>query len=336
MPRNRPRPASPARAAPTRHIRERPGDDRTCEMQRLEQRQEGFGPAADAVQEHHGCAFAFPDGDKPHRCGRFDRERIAASSSFLRGEVSLEARRQGTRREAPRTGSESKGVRRAYDFAASMMRNWARSFPPPAIDRKRARDMQACHHAPRAALVRAAPRRPEEGDGRKGRPVRRPQRARTCPAPTIAASASVWPREHDDGFGRTRAEGAGAGERRDELGEAPAAVATASTMSARRARPASTACSSRAETKSRKGAAPPSASVAPAAMACPPPLSARPASTAAATARPRSAPSIERPEPVIVPSGAIEKAKAGRRWRSFSLAATRPTDPGSNAAHGRG
>ena len=53
-----------------------------------------------------------------------------------------------------------------------------------------------------------------------------------------------------------------------------------------------------------------SASVTPAAIACPPPLTANPASTAARTARPRSTPAIERPEPVACPP--VERKREGR------------------------
>ena len=45
-------------------------------------------------------------------------------------------------------------------------------------------------------------------------------------------------------------------------------------------------------------------------MAWPPPLIARPASTAARTARPRSTPAIERPEPVACPP--VERQREGR------------------------
>ena len=54
---------------------------------------------------------------------------------------------------------------------------------------------------------------------------------------------------------------------------------------------------------------------------------ATPASIAARTARPRSTPAIERPEPVACPPASVS-AKAGRSNRSLSLAASRPTTPG--------
>ena len=59
---------------------------------------------------------------------------------------------------------------------------------------------------------------------------------------------------------------------------------------------------------------------------------ANPCSTAARTARPRSTPGTERPDPVAVPSGLSVKAKAGRRKRSFRRAAIKPTTPGCHSA----
>src|SRR5262249_39872439 len=62
-------------------------------------------------------------------------------------------------------------------------------------------------------------------------------------------------------------------------------------------------------------------------MAWPPPLMMRPVLMAWRTARPRSTPVIERPEPVPMPPGSSAMAKAGRPNRSFNRAATRPTTP---------
>src|SRR5439155_760250 len=63
-------------------------------------------------------------------------------------------------------------------------------------------------------------------------------------------------------------------------------------------------------------------------MAWPPPLISRPCRTASRTARPRSTPAIERPEPVPMPPGSSAIAKAGRPNFSLSLPATMPTTPG--------
>ena len=72
----------------------------------------------------------------------------------------------------------------------------------------------------------------------------------------------------------------------------------------------------------------------PAAMAWPPPFTSRPSVTAWRTARPRSTPGIERPEPEPTSPGPSATAKAGRPNRSFKRAATRPTTPGMPARRG--
>ena len=75
----------------------------------------------------------------------------------------------------------------------------------------------------------------------------------------------------------------------------------------------------RASLRDRRGTrrARPCATVMPAAMAWPPPLTSRPSVTAWRTARPRSTPGIERPEPVPMSPGPSATAKAGRPNRSF-------------------
>ena len=71
--------------------------------------------------------------------------------------------------------------------------------------------------------------------------------------------------------------------------------------------------------KARNGPSWPGLMVTPAAMAWPPPLAMRPVSTASITARPRSTPGTERPEPVPVPSG-CERDGEGRALEALAQA----------------
>ena len=73
----------------------------------------------------------------------------------------------------------------------------------------------------------------------------------------------------------------------------------------------------RFEKRPQRPPARPCASVTPAAMAWPPPLSRSPSATARRTARPISTPAMERPEPVPMPPGSSAMAKAGRPNFSF-------------------
>ena len=105
---------------------------------------------------------------------------------------------------------------------------------------------------------------------------------------------------------------------------AAAAVTAPSISSASSRRAASTADASASSRYARKALSASLRSVTPAAMAWPPPLIRSPSLTAWRTARPRSTPAIERPEPVPMPPGSSAMAKAGRPNRSLSRAATRP------------
>ena len=69
------------------------------------------------------------------------------------------------------------------------------------------------------------------------------------------------------------------------------------------------------------------ATVRPAAMAWPPPLTSSPSAVSALTAPPISTPAIERSEPVPWPPFSQAMTQLGRRKRSTSREATRPTTP---------